>query len=423
VLFIPRHPARSIELAQAPINIWDGGYRSSKTTVSLMAYIQWLASGDAPTGDSMAMVGVTVDAIEENVLPPLRRMLGRGGVQYKQGELRMLGRTFRVLGGETEKAQDRIAGMTLDGAYVDEASRLAKSMWQMIVTRLSKPGARLYATTNPGGPQHWLFKLAVQPAGLWLAPSGDLVHGANPDVARFTLTPKDNPAIDPSFWRMLERQYTPTERRRAIDGEWVALEGAIWPRTMDQVWTGDLPPMRPYLMGVDPGASHPFVAGLVGQGVDDRAYLLSECFYDGATEGARSQARDVAAVRRWLGECELRWPGASAPARLMVDPSALYMTAALRDGGYSPVPADNRVVPGIQWVGALLATDHLRLCPDAPRTTEQMAGYLWDAKAAEQGEDKPVKADDDGCDMLRYVCMDRYGAWRHWVGAELRSAA
>jgi PBSX family phage terminase large subunit len=423
VLFLPEHPARSLHLATAPINIWDGGYRSSKTTVSLLAYIDWLTSGEAPTGDSMAMVGVTREAIEENVLPILRRLLGRGAVAYKQGEMRFLSRTFRVLGGATEHDQDRIAGMTLDGAYVDEASRLAKSMWQMIVTRLSKPGARLYATTNPGGPAHWLYKLVVQPAGLWLAPSGDLVHGTNPDVARFTLTPKDNPAIKPEFWAMLERQYTPTERRRAIDGEWVALEGAIWPRTMDQVWTGGLPPMVRYYFGVDPGASHPFVAVLVGEGTDQRAYLLSECFYDGATEGARSQARDVAAVRRWLAECELRWPGASAPVRQLVDPSALYMTAALRDGGFAPVPADNRVVPGIQWVGALLATDRLRLCPDAPRTTEQMAGYLWDAKAAQQGEDKPVKANDDGPDALRYVLMDRFGAWRHWVGAELRSAA
>lgn len=423
MLFLRPHPARSLRLAQSKVNIWDGGFRTSKTTVSLVAFLDWLVGGQAPVGDRLAIIGHSEKSIESNVVPVLHKLLGPSAVSYKQGEIRMVGRVFRVLGGAVERDQDRIAGMTLDGAYVDEASRLAESMWKMTFNRLSKDGARLYATTNPAGPQHWLYKLAVKNAGVWLAPDETIRSGTNPDVARMTLRPQDNPAIGPEYWEGLTRIYTGGQLRRAVAGEWVSEEGAIWPRTLDQVYAGPLPPMIRFHVGLDPGASHPFVAGLIGEGADQRAYLLSEHFYNGAEEGPRSQAHDTMAVRRWLRECELRWTGASGMSRFVVDPSSPYMVAACRDAGWPAVGGDNAVVPGIQWVNALLATDHLRLCPDAPRTTEQMAGYTWDEDAAERGEDKPIKADDDGPDMVRYVCMDRFGAWRPWIGADLRAVA
>ena len=417
------HPARSIRIAQGRVNIWDGGFRTSKTVVSLSAFLTWLASDEAPRGDRCAFIGYTQESIAANVLPALQKLLGVGAVAHKQGEIRMLGRTFRVLGGATDKDQDRIAGMTLDAAYVDEASRLAESMWLMTFNRLSKAGARLYATTNPAGPGHWLYKLIVKPAGVWLAPDETIRTGTNPDVVRLTLRPQDNPGIGPEYWEGLTRIYVGAALRRAVHGEWVGQEGLIYPTVLDRVYSGPLPAMARYGIGVDPGASHPFAALLVGEGVDRRAYVMAEHWYDGATEGARSQAADIAAIRKWLYECELRWPGASNVTRGAIDPSALYFTAAMRDAGYPAVPADNRVVPGIQWVNALLATDHLRIVAHNEHTVEEMTGYQWDADAAKHGEDKPIKEADDCPDALRYQTMDRFGAWRGWLGADLRSVA
>ena len=417
------HPARSLRLACGKVNIWDGGFRTSKTVVSLSAFLTWLASDEAPRGDRCAFIGYTQESIAANVLPALQKLLGVGAVAHKQGEIRMLGRVFRVLGGATDKDQDRIAGMTLDAAYIDEASRLAESMWLMTFNRLSKAGARLYATTNPAGPGHWLYKLIVKPAGVWLAPDGTLRAGSNPDVVRMTLRPQDNPGVGPEYWEGLARVYRGAALRRAVNGEWIGEEGLIYPTLLDQVWAGELPPMSRYHLGIDPGAAHPLAAVMVGEGVDDRAYVLSEHWYDGATEGARSQAADVEAIGEWLYECELRWPGASRIRRAVVDPSALYFNAAMRDAGYPAVVGDNRVVPGIQWVNALLATDRLRLCPQAEHTIEESTGYAWDEKAVALGEDKPVKVNDDCPDALRYDCMDRFGAWRHWIGAELRDVA
>ena len=36
---------------------------------------------------------------------------------------------------------------------------------------------------------------------------------------------------------------------------------------------------------------------------------------------------------------------------------------------------------------------------------KEFASYIWDAKAGERGEDKPVKEHDHALDALRYFCM------------------
>ena len=35
---------------------------------------------------------------------------------------------------------------------------------------------------------------------------------------------------------------------------------------------------------------------------------------------------------------------------------------------------------------------------------KEFASYIWDAKAGERGEDKPVKEHDHALDALRYFC-------------------
>jgi len=41
--------------------------------------------------------------------------------------------------------------------------------------------------------------------------------------------------------------------------------------------------------------------------------------------------------------------------------------------------------------------------PGCPRTFEELMNYVWDEKAKGRGKDEPLKKDDDGCDMLRYL--------------------
>ena len=45
----------------------------------------------------------------------------------------------------------------------------------------------------------------------------------------------------------------------------------------------------------------------------------------------------------------------------------------------------------------------------------EMRSYVWDDKAAERGEEKPVKQKDHGPDALRYYCYTVLPKWR--IGA------
>ena len=40
--------------------------------------------------------------------------------------------------------------------------------------------------------------------------------------------------------------------------------------------------------------------------------------------------------------------------------------------------------------------------PSCKNTIREVSGYVWDEKARDHGEDKPVKTDDHACDALRY---------------------
>jgi phage terminase large subunit len=65
--------------------------------------------------------------------------------------------------------------------------------------------------------------------------------------------------------------------------------------------------------------------------------------------------------------------------------------------------ANNDVVSGIRTVGGLINTGRLLIHERCHRLREELAGYLWDSKKAERGEDDPVKKDDHAVDPLRYV--------------------
>jgi len=52
-----------------------------------------------------------------------------------------------------------------------------------------------------------------------------------------------------------------------------------------------------------------------------------------------------------------------------------------------------------------------------------MSNYVWDTKAQERGEDKPVKESDHGPDALRYVCRGVKRVWLRWVVGAKGAAA
>lgn len=429
---------RAYLLAQAPINCWEGSVRSSKTVGSLIRWVEFVRN--APAGP-LLLVGKTERTARRNVINPLIDMLGSRRARYNvgTGEMVLCGRTIYVVGANDERAQDKIRGLTLAGAYVDEISTLPESFFQMLTTRFSVDGAQLFGTTNPEGPRHWLKLNWLDRACLWLKGDGTLVTRpipAEPDgdpngpirLHRFSFRLTDNPYLPAGYLDTVLRQYTGLWRRRFIDGEWVAADGVIYDAfDPDRHVVDTLPPILKWIgVGIDYGTSAPFAALLLGAGADNRLYVCSEYRYDSSvTRRAKTDAEYSAEVSAWLDTIAV--PGADPPVYgvrpqwTCVDPSALsFVTQLYRDGRLTPTAADNAVIDGIRQVGSLLATDRLRIHSSCRGLLEEIPGYVWDPKATKEGHDKPLKQADHSCDAFRYVIKTTEASWRPIIARPIR---
>ncbi|WP_244409198.1 hypothetical protein [Streptomyces albofaciens] len=215
------------------------------------------------------------------------------------------------------------------------------------------PGARLYATTNPDSPRHWLKTQYL-----------DRVGELNLRAWHFRLS--DNPSLSAEYVADLAAEYVGLWRRRMIDGAWCVAEGAIydmWDQARHVVT--DLPDMRRYHVGIDYGTTNPFAAVLLGEGVDGRLYVAAEWRHDSrATHRSMTDAQYSAAVREWLAE----WSHPSAgpddqgvtPEWTFIDPSAKSFLTQLWQDGYPGIArASNEVASGIRSVSSLLAAGRL----------------------------------------------------------------
>ncbi|WP_424862112.1 PBSX family phage terminase large subunit [Streptomyces sp. MMS24-I29] len=398
---LSRKQLRSVGQATARINLWHGSVRSGKTIASLLAFVIAVATA-GPSG-LIIVVGRSLQTIERNVLEPLQDPalfgpLARHVVHTRGATTAViLGRTVHLIGAADARAEGRLRGLTAQLAYVDEATLLPEAFWTQLLARLSVPGARLYATTNPDSPRHWLK-------------TGYLDRAAELDLRAWHFKLADNPSLSPEYVAALAAEYVGLWKRRMIDGAWVVAEGAIydmWDESRHVV--NALPDMRRHWCGIDYGTTNPFAAILLGEGVDGRLYVAAEWRHDSrATHRSMTDAQYSAAVRAWLDGLDI------APEWTFVDPSAAsFSTQMWQDGNPGLARAANEVADGIRSVSSLLAADRLLVHESCEGLLTELPGYSWDPKATARGEDKPLKIDDHSADALRYAVHSTAHEWRH----------
>lgn len=125
--------------------------------------------------------------------------------------------------------------------------------------------------------------------------------------------------------------------------------------------------------------------------------MQKEYYYSGRDE--QSQKTDDEYVKD-LDE----WLEGIKPEKIIVDPAAASFIALLKKRGYNVKKARNDVLDGIRYTGMLLNEDKIVILDTCVNTIKEFATYMWDSKAADRGEDKPVKQFDHCMDALRYFC-------------------
>ena len=386
---------QSFQEANKRFNIWVGAVRSGKTYSSILKLIDIIKNG--PAGSGM-IIGVNRDTIQRNVLLELYKFLGFSPPSTKTTETKLYGRNIYFVGAHDEGAVRRIQGSTLAFAYVDEATCIPAPFWRMLLSRLSIKDSQLLATCNPEGPAHWLKKEFIDR-------SDEL------DLAHWHFNLDDNPSLDEKYKKDLKNEYQGMWYKRYILGEWAVAHGLIYDGyDHDNVYENPMEAPNYYIVGIDYGTTNATAAVLcaVSPKKWPQIRVEAEYYYDSAKKG-RSKGDDELAddIKQFIG-----WRNVSA---IYIDPAAASLKIALRQKELPVIDAKNDVIPGIKITSKFVSNKNLVIHKSCQTLIEHIQSYSWDPKAADRGEDKPLKVNDHICDALRYACYSAFpqGEFNH----------
>ena len=138
------------------INLLEGSVSSGKTWISLVLWAFWVKT--MPDDGLYMMCAKSLTTLKRNCLLLLQELVGENNFTFsvpaKEGQL--FGRKVLFEGANDARSEAKIRGLTLQGAYCDELTQFPQDFYTMLLSRLRKPGAKLFATTNPDSPSHWL---------------------------------------------------------------------------------------------------------------------------------------------------------------------------------------------------------------------------------------------------------------------------
>ena len=389
--------------ADRRIVLADGAIRSGKTVAMILSFLLW--SLDTFSGRDFILAGVTSGALARNVLGPMTAMLETLGVpaEWKRGEARLIigGNSYYLFGADKDNAQDKLQGMTAAGAYADEAALFPRSFIDQMIGRCSVEGSRIFLNCNPNGAYHYL--------------KTDFIDRADEiGLYRLHFTMDDNLTLSLQIRESYARSFSGVFYRQYILGEWVSAEGAVYPMWDDRANTflqeeraeDDLPfrGMRRFC-AVDYGTVNPCVFLDVRD--DGRNFwIMNEYYWDSAAR--RRQKTDA----EYADDLTAFLDG-DRNVQVIVDPSAASFKAELRNRGFRVLDAKNDVREGLATTAVLIGSRLVRAERNrCPALLREIHSYVWDDKARQRGEERPLKDHDHAMDAMRYLCYTRTNRFR-----------
>jgi PBSX family phage terminase large subunit len=369
--------------------ICDGSVRAGKTVVMSLSFIMWAM--DTFSDENLGMAGKTIGALRRNVLTPLKRMLKSRGYKVKEHRadnylsISKNGVTnyFYIFGGKDESSQDLIQGITLAGMFFDEVALMPQSFVNQATARCSVEGAKLWFNCNPAGPYHW-FKLEY------------LDQLIEKNMLHLHFTMDDNLSLSAKVKERYKRMYKGLFFKRYILGLWVMAEGIVYDMFSEKehvVKTEDRAYSK-YYISIDYGTQNPTAFGLWGF-FDGVWYKVKEYHYDG-----RKNEKQKTDQEYYEDLVEFK-DGLKVMSHI-IDPSAASFIAVLKKNNEPVKKAKNDVIEGIRNLATSLTEGLIKYNDCCKETFREFSSYVWDEKAAERGEDKPIKQNDHHLDADRY---------------------
>ena len=365
------------------INLLEGSVSSGKTWVSLILWAFWVAT--MPQDKLYLMCAKSLTTLKRNCLILLQELVGERNFVFsipaKEGYL--FGRRVLFEGANDARAESKIRGMTLQGAYCDELTQFPEDFFAMLLSRLRVPSAKLIATTNPDTPNHWLMERYIKRAD-------------ELDFLDVKFTIDDNTELPQDYVENIKKEYTGVFYERFILGNWVVAEGLVYPMFNPGIHLiSERGGPGTYYISVDYGTINPTAMGLWrlcnGTAIMEREYYHNSR----ETHQQKTDEEYYQDLEKFAGDTPIQ--------RIIIDPSAASFKECIRrHKKFNIMDADNSVLDGIRFTGTLISQEKVKIHESCKNTIKEFSAYLWDDKS---GEDKVIKENDHSMDQMRYFCQ------------------
>ena len=386
--------------------ILEGSVRSGKTHADNMLFLSHVYSFEKPAKDFI-LTGYTIGSIERNIVKPLADVIGRNIVLDQFGRFDLGPHKVNCFGTNTETAFRAMQGMTSHGWYANEVTTHHQNSIVEAFQRCSGEGTRIFWDTNPDHPYHTVKTDYIDRSGL-IDSDGNLA------IKSFHFALSDNETLSSEYVETVKRN-TPAGMwyDRRIKGLWVAAEGIIYEgfdRTKHTCKPFKIPNDWQRVRGIDFGTVHPFVMLWGAVDPDGRLYIYREYFrtHTLITDHAKKIKElsgmkfDDAGKVTDKGEKYI-WTVSDHDAQERLEYESHDIPTK---------PANKAVKLGIEYTAQRMAEQidgrpRVIIFDECTELIRQIGTYRW--RPYEEGKpykEEPLKVDDDGPDVLRYMITE-----------------
>lgn len=364
----------------------DGAIRSGKTIAMICSFLRWSMKNFQ--GESFILAGKSIGALKRNVLKPMFQILEAWGIRYEYNRsehfITIGSNTYYCFGANNEASQDVLQGLTAAGALADEVALFPQSFVDQMIGRCSVDGAKIFMNCNPRGPYHYMKIEFIDKR--W-----------EKQIYYLHFTMDDNLSLSEKVRERFRRMFSGVFFKRYILGLWVMAEGIIYDMfdedkhkvpTVIRAYTE-------YYVSSDYGTQNPTTFGLWGK-YAGKWYKVKEYYYSGKDKGKQKTDEEYYQdLEKFIGKIKIK--------AVIVDPSAASFIATIKKYNKFRVRlAKNDVLEGIRNVATALNNLMIFYNDCCFNSFQEFFSYVWDEKAAERGEDKPIKQNDHCMDGDRY---------------------
>lgn len=275
---------------------------------------------------------------------------------------------------------DRLRGVGLDGAVLDEYATMKPFVWEEIIrpALLDKQGWAIFMGT-PKGFNHF-YKLYTEAEN-------------RTDWAAFHFTSYDNPVNTEAELEGIKRDTSPEKFEQEYMAEFRRMEGIVYKDFNHDTHIFDKVPEHNYaecIAGVDFGTTKPAAVVVIKRDKDDNYYVVDELYKTGLTN---EELIEECKVLKGLWGINAFYPDSAEPDRIM----------AMQKAGLYCRPVSKEVLVGIDRVQNLFRSNKLFLSYKCYNLIFELDSYAWKMDKRGTTFDAPIKENDHAADALRYA--------------------